>query len=53
VFLDNIGSFDEEFRFTQLGVSRSAMLCIVQAAQRRRWAGILHPGQAEGIRKQS
>jgi len=32
-----------ENRFTRLGAARSAMWCIGQAAQRRRWTDFRHP----------
>ena len=42
-FSDQFGSFDEDIRFIRPGGLRSAMRCIVQVAQRSRWAGYRHP----------
>ena len=38
-----------ENRFTRLGASRSAMWCIGQAAQRRRWTDFPHPDRTQDI----
>ena len=40
-----------ENRFTRLGAVRSAMWCIGQAAQRRRWTDFPHPDGHHGVDK--